>query len=54
MKTVRHTSTLFCNGGPQVFEACDDGGAKFIAVMVEPDGGRECYLVAGVESKRLG
>jgi hypothetical protein len=53
MKTIRHTSTLYYYDGPQVFEARDAIGGHYIAVMVEPDGGKEQFLVAGVEPERL-
>ncbi len=53
MKTIRHTETLFYYDGPQVFEARDGNGGHYIAVMVEPDGGQDQYLVARVESERL-
>lgn len=56
MKTIRHFSTLFYYDGPQVFEARDADGRRYVAVLIEPDstdgGGR--YLVTGVESERLG
>lgn len=56
MKTIRHFSTLFYYDGPQVFEARDADGRRYVAVLVESDstdgGGR--YLVTGVEPERLG
>ena len=48
MKTIHHTATLYYYDGPQVFEARDAIGGHYIAVMVEPDGGKEQFLVAGV------
>ena len=53
MKTIRHTTTLFYYDGPQVFEARDTIGGHYVAVMVEPQDGQDCYLVAGVEPERL-
>jgi len=52
-KTIRHTTTLYYYDGPQVFEARDSIGGHYIAVMVEPVGEKNCYLVAGVEPERL-
>jgi hypothetical protein len=54
MKAIRHTATLYYYDGPQVFEARDGVGGHYIAVMVEPDGGQDRYLVAQVEPVRLG
>ena len=54
MKSIRHTATLYYYDGPQVFEARDDVGGHYIAVMVEPDAGQDQYLVACVEPERLG
>jgi hypothetical protein len=53
MKTIRHAATLFYYDGPQVFEGRDEIGGHYIAVMVQPSDGRECYLVAGVEPEQL-
>jgi hypothetical protein len=53
MKTVRHTTTLFYYDGPQVFEARDAIGGHYVAVMVEPEHGKDRYLVIGVEPERL-
>ncbi len=53
MKSIRHTDTLYYYDGPQVFEAGDGSGGHYIAVMVEPDGGQDQYLVARVEPERL-
>lgn len=53
MKTIRHTTTLFYYDGPQVFEARDAIGGHYIGVMVEPDNGKDRYLVAGIEPERL-
>jgi hypothetical protein len=53
MKTVRHTTTLFYCDGPQVFEARDTIGGHHVAVMVEPEHGKDRYHVIGVEPERL-
>jgi hypothetical protein len=53
MKTIQHTSTLFYYDGSQVFEARDAIGGHYVAVMVEPENGKDRYLVAGVEPERL-
>lgn len=53
MKTIRHTTTLFYYDGPQVFEARDAIGGHYVGVMVEPQDGKDRYLVAGVEPERL-
>jgi hypothetical protein len=53
MKTIRHTATLFYYDGPQVFEARDPIGGHYVAVMVEPQDGKDRYLVTGVAPERL-
>lgn len=53
MKTIQHITTLFYYDGPQVFEARDAIGGHYVAVMVEPEGGQDRYLVAGVAPERL-
>lgn len=53
MKTIQHTQTLFYYDGPQVFEAKDVIGGHYVAVMVEPQNGQDCYLVAGVAPAKL-
>ncbi len=53
MKTIQHTTTLFYLDGPQVFEARDAIGGHYVGVMVEPQQGRDRYLVAGVAPERL-
>ncbi len=53
MNTIRHTATLFYYDGPQVFEARDEIGGHYVAVMVEPQGGLDRYLVAGIAPERL-
>jgi hypothetical protein len=53
MKTIRHSATLFYYDGAQVFEARDTIGGHYVAVMIEPQKGRDHYLVAGVVPERL-
>jgi hypothetical protein len=53
MKAIRHAETLYYYEGPQVFEARDGIDGHYIAVMVEPDGGQDQYLVARVEPESL-
>lgn len=53
MKTIRHVTTLFYYDGPQVFEARDSIGGHYVAVMVEPNEGKDRCLVAGIEPERL-
>ena len=53
MKTIRHTHTLFSYDGPQVFEAQDATGGRYIAVAVETQAGLDRYLVTGVGPERL-
>src|SRR6266516_4062207 len=53
MNTIRHTTTLYYYDGPQVFEARDAIGGHYIAVMVEPQQGKDKYLVVGIEPERL-
>jgi hypothetical protein len=53
MKTIRYTTTLFYYDGPQIFEARDTIGGHYVAVMIEPEHGKDRYLVIGVEPERL-
>lgn len=53
MRTIRHVATLFHYDGPQVFEARDAIGGHYIAVMIEPEGETDRYMVAGVEPEQL-
>ena len=53
MKSIRHTATLFYYDGPQVFEARDAIGGHYIAVMVEPEAGRDRCAVVGADPERL-
>ena len=53
MKTIHYTTTLFHYDGPQIFEARDAVGGHYVALLVEPQDGRECYLVVGVAPEKL-
>lgn len=53
MKTVRPCAVLFYYDGIQLFEARDSFGGNYLGLLVEPDGLRERFLVAGVEPSRL-
>jgi hypothetical protein len=53
MKTIRHTTTLYYYDGPQVFEARDACGGRYIATMIEQAELRDRYLVVEVEPGRL-
>ena len=53
MNTIRHTATLFEYDGPQLFEACDDEGGRYLALMIENEGGRDRHLVVKVALDRL-
>ncbi len=53
MKVVKAANTLYYYDGPQVIEACDTIGGRYIAVMVAPDEGHDRYLVTGVAPDRL-
>lgn len=37
MTTIRHTTTLFEYDGPQLFEARDDEGGQYLALLVAID-----------------
>ena len=53
MKTIQHTQTLVYYDGPQVFEARDAIGGHYVAVMIEPEGEADRYLVAGASPECL-
>jgi len=53
MKSIRYFATLFYYDGIQVFEARDAIGGHYVALMVEPTGEGDRYLLAGVEPERL-
>lgn len=53
MKTVHYISTLFYYDGPQVFEARDDIGGRYVGVAVTLPGDRDGHLVKGVAPDSL-
>ena len=53
MTSIRHTRTLFEYDGPQLFEARDEDGALFLALMIGLAEGRDRYLVVEVAPDRL-
>lgn len=53
MKQIQYTSTLFYYDGAQVFEARDDIGGHYIAVLAPVDYALDQYLVAGVNPESL-
>lgn len=53
MTSIRHTRTLFEYDGPQLFEAHDDDGGLYLALMIEHAEGRDRHLVVEVTPDRL-
>ena len=53
MKTIQYCSTLYYYDGPQVFEACDEGGGRYVSVMLEPASGHDRILVTGASIESL-
>ena len=53
MTSIRHTRTLFEYDGPQLFEANDDDGGLYLALMIEQAEGRHRHLVVQVTPDRL-
>ena len=53
MTSIRHTRTLFEYDGHQLFEARDDEGAQFLALMIGHVEGRNRHLVVEVTPDRL-
>jgi len=53
MNRVHHTATLFYYDGPQVFEARDDIGGRYVGVAVTRPDGRDGYLIKGVKPSDL-
>jgi hypothetical protein len=45
MKTIQYVATLYYYDGPQVFEARDDSGGHYVAVMVAPTSSHDRFLV---------
>lgn len=53
MKAIYYTTTLFHYDGPQIFEARDATDGHYVALSIEPQNGRERYLVVGVAPEQL-
>ena len=53
MTTIRYTTTLFEYDGPQLFEARDDEGGQYLALLVASEDGPDRYLVVQVAPERL-
>jgi len=53
MNRVHYTTALFYYDGPQVFEARDDIGGRYVGVAVTRPDGRDGYLVKGVKPSGL-
>ena len=53
MTTIRHTTTLFEYDGPQLFEARDDDGAQYLALLVDSEEEQDRYLVVQVDPELL-
>ena len=53
MTTICHTNTLFDYDGPQLFEAHDDDGGQYLALLVDSEEEQDRYLVVQVDPERL-
>ncbi|MCE2447725.1 MAG: hypothetical protein J4F35_04850 [Candidatus Latescibacteria bacterium] len=53
MTTIRHTTTLFECDGPQLFEARDDDGGQYLALLVDSPEEQDRYLVVQIAPERL-
>ena len=53
MTTIRHTTTLFEYDGPQLFEARDDDGGQYLALLVDSEEEQDRYLVVQVDPELL-
>ena len=53
MTTIRYTTTLFEYDGPQLFEARDDDGAQYLALLVDSEEEQDRYLVVQVDPELL-
>ena len=53
MKTIHYKKTLFEYDGPQIFEARDCIGGRYIAVALKPNNLKSRYLVVGTAPKSL-
>ncbi len=53
MTTIRHTTTLFEYDGPHLFEARDDDGGQYLALLVDSEEEQDRYLVVQVDPELL-
>ena len=53
MTSIRHTRTLFEYDGPQLFEAHDDDGVPYVALLIEHTEGADRYLAVEVTGDQL-
>ena len=53
MTTIHHTTTLFEYDGPQLFEARDDDGGQYLALLVDSEEEQDRYLVVQVDPELL-
>ena len=53
MTMIRHTTTLFEYDGPQLFEARDDEGGQYLALLVDSEEEQDRYLVVQVDPELL-
>ena len=53
MTTIHYTNTLFDYDGPQLFEAHDDDGGQYLALLVDSEEEQDRYLVVQVDPERL-
>ena len=53
MTMIHHTNTLFDYDGPQLFEAHDDDGGQYLALLVDSEEEQDRYLVVQVDPERL-
>ena len=53
MTTIHHTNTLLEYDGPQLFEAHDDDGGQYLALLVDSEEEQDRYLVVQVDPERL-
>ena len=53
MTSIRHTRTLFEYDGPQLFEAHDDDGVLYLALLIEHTEGPDRYVVVEVPPDQL-
>ena len=53
MTTICQTNMLFDYDGPQLFEAHDDDGGQYLALLVDSEEEQDRYLVVQVDPERL-